>query len=647
LESPEEAISTDLNEHDSAQRQLSELFGSYRAEWLREQIFDLYTSPIYFPELTTNRSCVLIGGRGTGKTTVLRALSWEGQHRLSDQHPSEWPYFGVYYRADTNRVAAFRGPEVSTQRWNALFAHYFNLIITERLLALALWYQGEYDNVSVLSSNSCGDIATALALEGKPESVHELSAQIRTSRLGFETYINSVADQPSPRISMQGAPLALVVDELAAHPTFSDKPFFVIVDEYENLLDEQQRVVNTLLKHSSSHLSYKIGVKELGFRQRTTLNEHEQLRSPADYVRIVIEDKLGGVFPQFAANVCDERISRLKGPGAEFALKSVRALFVPLTEDAEARLLGVEDQVDSIRAQLKSADPDIDLQAFDSLPLLYQYLIGFWSKGHGSRLSETYNDYVLNKPRWDTRYVNYKHALLYTLRRKRRGIRKYYAGWDTFAHLSGNNIRFYLQLVEQSLLLHLDAGRNLATPLEPDLQTRAAQLVGRTNLSELEGLSVYGMYLSRLVLGLGRIFEILAQQLEGRSPEVNQFYLVDDGKILRTSQQASEEIKAETLIAEAVTHLALARFPGTKPTTEGDTEDYDYMLHPIFAPLFGFSYRRKRKLALTQSQLLSLIQSPRPTIREILGNAKRRPVDFEEELPDQLALFEAFYRSDG
>ncbi len=69
------------------EEQLSQLFGGYRAEWLKEQVFELFTEPSYFPELKTPRPCILIGGRGTGKTTVLRGLSYEGQFALSGNKP--------------------------------------------------------------------------------------------------------------------------------------------------------------------------------------------------------------------------------------------------------------------------------------------------------------------------------------------------------------------------------------------------------------------------------------------------------------------------------------------------------------------------------------------------------------------------------
>src|SRR5437868_14417059 len=96
---------------ETPQEQLSKLFGSYKAEWLQERMFDLYTEPSYYPELTDSRPCLLIGGRGTGKTTVLRSMSYEGQFALKSKDVTDvprWPYYGFYYRTDTNRVTAFR-----------------------------------------------------------------------------------------------------------------------------------------------------------------------------------------------------------------------------------------------------------------------------------------------------------------------------------------------------------------------------------------------------------------------------------------------------------------------------------------------------------------------------------------------------------
>ncbi len=65
---------------------LDELFGSYKAEWLRNKIFDFFATPYYFSTLKDHRPCILQGGRGTGKTTVLRGLSYQGQCAILNEH---------------------------------------------------------------------------------------------------------------------------------------------------------------------------------------------------------------------------------------------------------------------------------------------------------------------------------------------------------------------------------------------------------------------------------------------------------------------------------------------------------------------------------------------------------------------------------
>jgi hypothetical protein len=92
--------------------------------------------------------------------------------------------------------------------------------------------------------------------------------------------------------------------------------------------------------------------------------------------------------------------------------------------------------------------------------------------------------------------------------------------------------------------------------------------------------------------------------------------------------------------------LALIRSLGNKLADEGDTKEYDYMVHPIYSPLFNFSYRRKRKMMLTASQVLGLVKSPKSTIREILAQSDRA-YSVEEPLPDQLRLFETYYHADS
>jgi hypothetical protein len=456
--------------------------------------------------------------------------------------------------------------------------------------------------------------------------------------LRFEARINNIADDSGNLgLSMQGAPIDALVESLTALPQFSGKSFFFLIDEYENFEDYQQQVVNTVIKHSSQSYTFKVGVRELGWRRRSTLNENEQLISPADYVRIGITDKLQGeAFKLFALQVCNSRISRLSVDGTE--LDDVSAVLPGISEDQEAEALGVARESDRIRERLLKAMRVDENAIISGLTPLELYFLEFWSQGKQERLEDAWIEAARDLDSWRSRFNNYKHALLYTIRRGKRGIRKHYSGWNVFVQLAGGNIRYLLELVEQSLLLHISRNnRPLSESVAIEVQTIAAQHVGEKNLKELEGLSVHGARLTKLLLGLGRIFGVMAAEAEGHAPEVNHFHV--DGLDAKPGLEV-DDTDADQLLTAGVMHLALVRWPGNKLADEGDTRAYDYMIHPIFTPFFLFSYRRKRKMTLTAAEVIGLVRQPKDTIRVILARNKR---EGREPIPDQLDFFGAYY----
>jgi len=274
------------------------------------------------------------------------------------------------------------------------------------------------------------------------------------------------------------------------------------------------------------------------------------------------------------------------------------------------------------------------MQALNTVPALMVYFFDLRRIAEQLTFSNVFRDYLTRKEGWDTNFGNYKHALLFTIRRGKRGIRKYYAGWDTFVLMAAGNIRYLLELVVQSLLVHLRGEHTLSDPVAVEDQTRAAQAVGRKNLSELEGLSVHGAQLTKLVLGLGRIFQVLAADAVGHTPEVNQFYLG------ASTGNVEEEARGGELLNAAVMHLAVLRSPGNKLVDSADTREFDYLVHPVFCAFFEFSHRRKRKIQLTIRQLLGLVHEPRETIRDILATNNRLT---NEPLPEQALLFGSYY----
>ncbi|WP_147451333.1 ORC-CDC6 family AAA ATPase [Corallococcus llansteffanensis] len=620
--------------------QLGNLFGGYRAEWLGESLFELFTAPTYFPELMTPRPCVLMGGRGTGKTTILRCLSYVGQFALNGQKADSvqsWEFYGMYYRVNTNRMSAFKGPELDARGWQRHFAHYINLELCDSTLQFLAWHQMHCPDAPTLGQDACNAVAASLNL-GLVDSLRALSDGVADARLRFEATINNIGDEKgAPGLSMQGAPIDLLFSHISRLPHFRDRKFFFLVDEYENFEDYQQEVVNTLIKHSSGAYTFKIGVRELGFRRRTTLNNNEQLISPSDYVLINIVDKLEGRFPRFAADVCNARLERLHVADPK-VIRSVEDLFSELTEDDEAHLLGVSSRTGELMDVLRQEGAtSAELAAFEALPPMLGHFLNFWAIGKQTPTLTALRDYMHAPGPWSQRLENYKYAALFTIRRKKRGIRKYYAGWSVFARLAAGNIRYLLELIDTALLAHLRDGNSLSRPIDPKTQTESAATVGRKNLTELEGLSIHGARLTKMLLGLGRIFQVMAAKPEGHTPEANQFEVRDDADDVGMMKAA----EVDDLLRGAVMHLALLRFTGTKPQDESNTKAYDYMVHPIFAPLFEFSYRRKRKISLSAEDVLDVVTNPNQAIGRVLEQQHRDMTD--APIPEQLRLFEGFY----
>ena len=614
-----------------ARKSRSELFGSYKAEWLGEHIFEFFTQPTYVPELEANRPCVLIGGRGTGKTTVLRSLSYEGRFALAGEIET-WPYYGFYYRANTNRLAAFQGPEFSDHVWRQLFGHYLNILLCGQALRFLLWYTDKRPGAVTLPAASCQKIAMSLHL---PDciSVNALAHALELSRIGFEAYLNNMNPDDRPKLSLHGAAVDELFAAISTLPHFAGKHFFFLIDEYENFSEDQQLVFNTLIKHAGGGYTFKIGVKDLGWRTRSTLRAEEQLNSPADFVRIDIAEKLDDdTFATFAKRVCEHRLQTIYSD-VEANVLQVEFLLPTLTDEQEAVHLGVGAHVQALRPELARIEHGRWRDAVEEMSPLEIYFVQFWSNVQGVPHSAVMTERQLEPQKWEDRYDNYKHAILFTIKKGRSGTRKYYAGWKTFLMLASSNIRYLLELVDQTLQLHEAQASETTPQIGPvtyEIQTLAAQNVGRKNLFELEG-SKNGAHLTKLLLGLGRVFEVMALNPEGHAPEQNQFHLGDTAAV-------PEELNG--LLVAAVMQLALVRSVGNKLSDRSDMRAFDYSIHPIFAPFFVFSYRKKRKIKLSADDILGFVHQPRDTIRTTLERQGRRS---DDPLPTQLRLFEGHY----
>ena len=397
--------------------------------------------------------------------------------------------------------------------------------------------------------------------------------------------------------------------------------------------DEQQQIINTLIKHANSNYTFKIGVRDYGRRIRYTLNATESLTSPADYTTININRYFDEEesFSDFAEKICNHRIKKiLLDTGQNYPDITIRNLLPFLPHNKEAELLGVESKINNLKEAIKLSE-DIslisDTQTLEDLDL---YIIESLAKGEGVDTLSYLKNILRSSAQLKYKLNEYRYASLFTIKRTS-GIKKYYTGWETFSKLSANNIRYLLELVERALNLHLRSDRKLSESISPENQTKATEIIGRKNFEELKGLSSHGEKLTKFVLSLGRIFNRFAVDWEGHSHEVNQFRI----KLASKKETIDDSnTSAANLIKAAIMHLAIIPFPSNKPKEQSDTRENTYQLNPIFASYFIFSYRKRRNLMLKESEIIGLIENSKTTIDSILDKNNRDVLDKSiNELP--------------
>ena len=613
---------------DEKLARLDELFGSYKAEWLNEKIFHFFAAPSYFTSLKDKRPWVLMGGRGTGKTTVLRGLSYKGQYALNQNdidHFDENNYIGIYFRCDTNHVHAFKGKGIDDEKWMKIFAHYFNLILTSEILEFIVWHKEHKPDDEILSEHACCLIATSLHLGDDIRSYSRLMEVLEKAMYKFQADINNIADCNMPKLSLAGDPIKIVTEQARKLRQFHDKTFYLLIDEYENLLDSQQQIVNTLLKHIPQSYTIKIGVREMGWRVKYTMSPQESVIDPADYVLFNIVDEFTDVTPDkfesFARDVCQLRIKDLfEEDGVDFDIEQALS---NLPYEEEAIKLGVEQTklYKNILEYEKKSGVDLGVSP------LYKFFLSYWSGSHDLILNEEIADYLNNTKVWNTRYENYKYSLLFKIRTGRgsSGIQKYYTGWSTFVKLANGNIRYLMELVYRSYYLYLLEGGDITKPVSTDIQTKAARNVGWKNLTELEGTWSNGAQLTRMVQTLGTIFSKLAKHGDNSAPETVQFEI-----------EGERSPRTEELLQAGIMNLAFVRMPANKQSGRGSVKEFMYSLHPIFAPYFIYSFRRKRKMALSDAEFLLCVDNPKNAVKDILN--KRNVKIEEDDLTNQLSF---------
>lgn len=252
---------------------------------------------------------LVLGGKGSGKTHVMRYMSFPVQRirygNSFSEHLSSDGYIGLYMRCGGLNSGRFKGKGQSEESWQEVFAFQLEIWLAQIVLTTAsdimseLNLLGAHEEAIATGFTELFDVQQSLSdqtLAATLELLTNLQRQLNVA-------VNNVALSQRLELSIPVTPGSLVfgVPRLLASTCeqFRGLNFLYLIDEFENLSESQQVHVNTLLRERESPSSFRIGGRLYGIKTQLTNSGDEENKEDSEFEKITIDDRLRKNMPQY------------------------------------------------------------------------------------------------------------------------------------------------------------------------------------------------------------------------------------------------------------------------------------------------------------------------------------------------------------
>lgn len=621
-----------------------------------EQMKDLWKYYVPIPGIDgTGKPLVVEGGRGSGKTMLFLCNSWRENiiqlKKLGNSVTDIFlikPFIGIYYRVDTAFVSAMVGKD--KECWDSIFETYLGICLLREFLDLL----NNLSDEQIFSKLELIDLVKNFSKRFHPESQIEtlddflLETEDYLDRI--EDVINGVSASPGFRCIKLGrfvTDLCKKCNELLRHETL----FKIFIDEYETLQEYQQRIINTLIKHSTPPVIYNIGLRPKGMKTPKTISSTETIESPHDYeeFEISIDEK---DYTNVLKRICEKRIQYGKEIGKIpiSASEDIEFYLGKYSMDNEVAIITnskiIPDYINKLRDLIKGECKICNMSHEETqkyVSVLCDNAHPINSKLHflllnkktiySPTIKELFQAYTEKNNRYKEWEHNRKFGIVFLLAKDYKKSKMYY-GFDVFAALSSGIVRYFLELCEQSFKIAFLDNYCWDAPISPNIQSEATKFVSEYKIIDINGYEPVGKELRIFVQYLGRIFYQLHTSDETTlgEPEPNHFYTND----LALTTQTNE------LLSYAIMWNVLQVGEPTKKKRSGlSSETVDYYLNKIYIPYFGISYRDKRKINIDIDILQGLLsgdtESAKKAVKKYFKETEQVPI---LKTNQQLNIFE-------
>ena len=601
-----------------------------RAEEHDADVWGEFYIPPYFNRLslfTATKSTYIVGKRGCGKTMLLKYLDYhtafsEKRTVISDQETS---HVGIYWRVDTQFCNSLNHRGINEHEWVGIFESYFSLVIAVEIIrSVRAIAKSAYNKFSM---EEFGELRFESAIDfhrDYPVEPEKLESFLESRRRNFASWISNISTIQRPLLPPGKVFLEALIGDIKKCIPLSDAAFFIYVDEVENLVPYQRRVLNSFLKHSQRPLIVSFTSKELSNETATTGSEsinatHDFRLLPLDELSKDAERKV--FFAEvFLANIDlanknydtplltglkdpNTLTSRLSDSYKENISLAIKARFPnkshkEIASDAlkEPGIINTLKERISKALALHRTDTTVDqflqyVNVPDALAIIPALLNR--PRNRPEDILIHLNSYAQNSESFfekkDWIHNNLVGALLELYRPYGR-ICPIYSGYDTFFTMANSNLRHFLILCYKALEVAELADENV-NQISLEIQARAAYEAADQLIREIKTFGAQGERLRMFVLRLGNVFRTLQSVPAMSEPEQNQFTINSGNRVLN--------LEETEFLAEAKKYGIITEQLETKTKGPIGSDIVDFQLNPIYSPYFQISYRRKRKIDLS------------------------------------------------
>jgi hypothetical protein len=274
---------------------------------------------------TSPMPTIILGGKGSGKTHILRYHSLKLQRLRFPGNILEGiqkeGYIGIYLECGGLNASRFSGKGQAEEIWRSVFAYYTDIWFALIFLSGVLEKDDDLKNVFYkYEKDICIRINSLFnkRLPDEPKTFDELIDFLKAKKDKIDYDVNNcVMSGETLKIEILATPGDLILEIPGiiekTIPELKGTRFVYLIDEYENIKEEQQKYINTLVRERRSPSSLKIGVRLYGLRTRETYSASEQIKSGAEFEEFALDKYFRGKkrlknYRDFASKLCVRRL---------------------------------------------------------------------------------------------------------------------------------------------------------------------------------------------------------------------------------------------------------------------------------------------------------------------------------------------------